>query len=195
MIQIARLSRETGLPTDLLRRVIAKSKVKIYHDGSRHFISLADRDATVRLANEMLETRRRQQATRNLLIDLKYKEMYVYFMRCANFIKIGTADNVHRRRTELQVGNPLLIRVAAYILGTAELEEEIQIHFAENLVQGEWYRDEGRLAELVRTLEAEASPVGATTAFRSAWVARNYTKSRRKSRRSALLPASHCKET
>ena len=56
-------------------------------------------------------------------------------------IKIGVAKNIERRRSNLQTGNPLELRLLGWINteGNFELERRLHQHFSARRVRGEWF--------------------------------------------------------
>jgi hypothetical protein len=56
-------------------------------------------------------------------------------------IKIGVAKDIEKRRSNLQTGNPSVIRLLGWINTDAafELERRLHRHFAATRVRGEWF--------------------------------------------------------
>lgn len=87
---------------------------------------------------------------------------WVYFLGCDHrsgdrWVKIGTCgyDRVIERRRELQVGNPLLVYMLAYIEGDASLEAKIHQHLSRYRLSGEWFRLTPEVEEWILDLDAE----------------------------------------
>lgn len=74
----------------------------------------------------------------------------VYVLESGPFVKIGfTAGPVSKRLAALQTGSPIAITVLAEIQGSAQLERALHARFANLRGSGEWFRNEGDLAEWV----------------------------------------------
>ena len=65
--------------------------------------------------------------------------MAVYFIRSGNFIKIGYADDPHRRLKQLQTGNPQRLELIGHIDGDMSTEAHIHGLFSDFRVKGEWF--------------------------------------------------------
>ena len=71
--------------------------------------------------------------------------MFVYFMKCLSFIKIGsTTGNLYQYRTGMQVGNPFQINYVGLILCNSEeemkkKERDLQEKFKHLNKRGEWF--------------------------------------------------------
>jgi len=78
----------------------------------------------------------------------------VYFIRQGNHVKIGKAGNPRKRFRQLQCANPAPLELLAIIDGPDghALEKELHRQFAHLRVNGEWFRYEGDLFNLVRDL-------------------------------------------
>lgn len=66
---------------------------------------------------------------------------YIYFIRCGAYCKIGVADNISRRLSQLQTGNPIKLDViTVYQLDDAEYVEKL-LHgdYNGNRELGEWF--------------------------------------------------------
>lgn len=83
----------------------------------------------------------------------------VYFIQCGRFVKIGMSQCIQQRLAEVQVMNPVSLRLARVeLLSAAELlPREMRLHdrFAEYRHRGEWFRIEGRLAAYLTNGGAE----------------------------------------
>lgn len=80
---------------------------------------------------------------------------YVYFLRVGVHgpVKIGTAQNPWARATELQTGNPDELFVVGVVPGNTTLERSFHQWLAGYRIRGEWFRNEGLVAELVKLVE------------------------------------------
>lgn len=65
--------------------------------------------------------------------------MSVYFIRSGNFIKIGYADDPHRRLKQLQTGNPQKLELIGHVDGDMSTEAHIHGLFSDFRVKGEWF--------------------------------------------------------
>lgn len=79
---------------------------------------------------------------------------WIYFARCGEQgpIKIGHADDPHRRVMDLNVGSPVRLFLLSAMLSerAAEEEDELQEHFREHRVRGEWFEAMPVLEEMKR---------------------------------------------
>jgi hypothetical protein len=98
----------------------------------------------------------------------------IYFFRCGDFVKIGWTTDPEARFACVQVCNPSIISLAALMLGGGR--EEIFLHraFKEVLHRGEWFREEGHLAELIKLI-CDAEPVEAR-AIAGDWLLEKFGK-------------------
>lgn len=76
----------------------------------------------------------------------------VYFIGAGDHIKIGLAFQPRTRLMELQVGNPLTLRLLAHIRGGVAAERYLHKFFAKDRVRGEWFRTSPLLCEFIATL-------------------------------------------
>ena len=74
---------------------------------------------------------------------------WVYFMRCADRVKIGYSTDPRKRRSQLATGLPDRIVVAKAMPGGPELERAMHDRFAEFHLNGEWFRCAGSLADFI----------------------------------------------
>lgn len=72
------------------------------------------------------------------------KQNDLYFITDGDFIKIGSATNVHKRLIALQIGNPRRLRLLIYFLGIGDQEDSYRFQLNHLHVSGEWlkYTDE-----------------------------------------------------
>lgn len=81
----------------------------------------------------------------------------IYFVRAegTNFIKIGwTARGVRSRLRQLQTGNAQKLLLLADMPGDQRKERSLHGAFSHLRAQGEWFRDEGSLSDLITCLLA-----------------------------------------
>lgn len=81
-------------------------------------------------------------------------QTFVYFIADSadRFVKIGVGSNLEMRLRELQVGNPLTLRVVHSFVGSFFEEKELHQRFRAERVRGEWFHFRG---EVVRYLASE----------------------------------------
>lgn len=67
---------------------------------------------------------------------------FVYFIQAGEGgpIKIGWAYNPSARMSELQIGNPVDLRIIGAVYGDGELESELHRKFRRLKLRGEWFR-------------------------------------------------------
>jgi hypothetical protein len=78
--------------------------------------------------------------------------MHVYFMRQegTGFMKIGRANDPLRRLGNVRVGSPQPVYLVGSVLEHNGFSEKIAHQvFSEYWFRGEWFREEGRLADFV----------------------------------------------
>lgn len=67
----------------------------------------------------------------------------VYFIRCNEYVKIGTSQvNFMDRLSTLQIGNPYKLTLEYFILGSYQEEKELHYLLKEHKVpgHGEWFK-------------------------------------------------------
>lgn len=73
-----------------------------------------------------------------------------------NVVKIGfTTGSVEARRSALQIGSPLPLKVWGYTPGSLELESAFHRSFADVRSHGEWFFAKRQLADLLRIVGEE----------------------------------------
>lgn len=82
----------------------------------------------------------------------KVKPDKVYFLRCEQYVKIGSGSDVQRRVSDHQISVPFKLEVLAVIEGGVELEKELHRQFAHHWERGEWFRLDGDLAAYIACL-------------------------------------------
>lgn len=79
---------------------------------------------------------------------------FVYFLAAGPFIKIGKATGEPWARIrDLQTGCPFPIQLAAFLPGGIKEEFALHRRFASLRSHGEWFRNEGALAEYLLTIK------------------------------------------
>lgn len=79
---------------------------------------------------------------------------FIYLIRCGDYLKIGIASNLYERLSQLQIGNPLALRLCCYFETTNPEKDEKSLHrlFQHRHVRGEWFRlDENEFHKAVST--------------------------------------------
>lgn len=77
----------------------------------------------------------------------------VYVVGFGPYIKIGISVNVTERLAGLQTGAPEKIVLYAVLDGWAAEEAALHKRFAHYRLNGEWFRNEGELAEWLRSIQ------------------------------------------
>jgi len=82
---------------------------------------------------------------------------FAYFVEAMglNAVKIGSAVDVERRVTQLQVGCPAELRPLFWQEGGEVRELELHREFAGLHIRGDWFRKEGPLADYIAQQESE----------------------------------------
>jgi hypothetical protein len=82
---------------------------------------------------------------------------WIYFARCGEQgpIKIGHADDPHRRVADLNVGSPVQLFLLCAMLSDRAVEEEDELHdrLCAHRVRGEWF-EAGPVLEEMKRLES-----------------------------------------
>lgn len=77
----------------------------------------------------------------------------VYFLGAGPFVKIGKATgDPSQRIDQLKTGCPFPIQVLGFVPGGRIEESLLHSRFAKYRAHGEWFRNEGALAEYLKTL-------------------------------------------
>ena len=80
----------------------------------------------------------------NKIVDmLSGNTSIVYFIRCNEYLKIGTSQqDIIERMGNLQVGNPYKLKLEYFVLGSYGKEKELHRKFKEFKVDGhgEWFK-------------------------------------------------------
>jgi hypothetical protein len=82
---------------------------------------------------------------------------HVYFIRSGAGIKIGFTDNIFMRMSALLNAHPRRLALLAMIPGTRTEEGELHRMFAEDRMEGEWFRPSRRLRAFVADLRGVAA--------------------------------------
>lgn len=102
--------------------------------------------------------------------------MYVYFIRHADYVKIGRSANPEGRLAELQTGAPnklwLLLKIKCRSeLHATETERQVQQLFKFCRYRGEWYRISG-VMKVVNRLKQIGGEVDAQDVKEHLWLAK-----------------------
>ncbi len=78
----------------------------------------------------------------------------VYFIRCNDYVKIGTTKGgLVRRIADLQVGNPYELQLEWFVLGDHNKEREIHRKLLKYWTRGEWHKiPKDDLFKLLKTI-------------------------------------------
>lgn len=88
---------------------------------------------------------------------------WVYFIRCeAGPIKIGWSSDMRKRLEMLQNMSPFTLELLGQVRAPKIAERRIHRHFDEIRLHGEWFKDDGEVAEFARTAIADGLPDWAT---------------------------------
>lgn len=78
--------------------------------------------------------------------------MFIYIMRCGEFVKVGIARNVKIRLSNIQSSTPYQVQLVKSFYHPYARKREHEIHtlFMDYHVRGEWFKiTEDKLAELL----------------------------------------------
>ena len=80
---------------------------------------------------------------------------YVYFIQMGpnGPIKIGSAVNVKRRLSVLQVGNPEPLRVIATLFGNVGFEKRLHRQFQIDKIREEWFRPSSTILNYIQNIK------------------------------------------
>jgi Meiotically up-regulated gene 113 len=76
-------------------------------------------------------------------------QSFVYFIRCNEFVKIGTSFDPWRRMTDMVSGNPYEMQLVLVIHGTSTEERDLHRKFKSCHHQLEWFRYDGELKDWI----------------------------------------------
>lgn len=76
----------------------------------------------------------------------------IYFIRCSDFIKIGTAVSVRERMSNLSACNPLPLTLLGHIPGSRAAEKSIHALLSAYRHKGEWFNASPGLVRMVNEL-------------------------------------------
>lgn len=68
------------------------------------------------------------------------------------FVKIGIASDINTRLSNAQSNCPYPLRILKVVAGAWHLEKSLHNRFADLHVQGEWFRLEGELEQMIASL-------------------------------------------
>ncbi len=77
----------------------------------------------------------------------------LYFIKCGDYVKIGTSRSVKDRIDQLQTGNPQEIEVLAVFEEQAFREYAIHKTFVHLNIRGEWFRYTEEIENYLKVLE------------------------------------------
>lgn len=82
----------------------------------------------------------------------------IYFIKSGAFVKIGVANNVKTRISELSVGNPDKVELLASVEGGLAEERALHEKFAAYWHRGEWFFMGGELLDYISKLKPKPLP-------------------------------------
>jgi hypothetical protein len=71
-------------------------------------------------------------------LDAQSKK-HLYFIRCGDYIKIGSTDNVERRIKDLANANPYPVEIIKVMLNQGYLESKYHEQYRDKRIHGEWF--------------------------------------------------------
>jgi len=75
-------------------------------------------------------------------VETKEKKGFVYVIKCNDFYKIGRTNNVQKRLSGMQTGNPYELELILSIKTNSPFTLETSLHtkFKDKLIRGEWFK-------------------------------------------------------
>lgn len=80
------------------------------------------------------------EVSRRLIKETHNKGAHLYFIKCGEYIKIGRADNVAQRLSQLRAANPYDVELVYIVEGAGDLEHSLHKQFKDRHHTGEWFR-------------------------------------------------------
>jgi len=77
------------------------------------------------------------------------RQVWVYFVRCGNQVKIGKTVDVDSRLASLQTGTSAPLKLIMRLASGPKFERFLHKKFAEHRIRGEWFHIRGDLAEFI----------------------------------------------
>jgi len=71
-------------------------------------------------------------------LDAQSKQ-HLYFIRCGDYIKIGSTDDIERRIKNLKHANPYPIELIKIMLNEGHLESKYHDQYKDKRIHGEWF--------------------------------------------------------
>jgi hypothetical protein len=81
----------------------------------------------------------------------------VYIVRCGDFVKVGTTQDLRARLQALQAANPYPITLLATLDGDDRRERELHRRLAPHRHRNEWFRLEGDVTAFIAELVKDAT--------------------------------------
>lgn len=78
---------------------------------------------------------------------------FIYAIRCGDFVKLGYATDVFKRRSQIGLANPLPVTLIGYSRGSRADEIAIHREFTPWRVRGEWFQFVGPIAAFVEQMD------------------------------------------
>lgn len=79
------------------------------------------------------------EVSRQLIKNTHNKGKHLYFIRSGPYVKIGRANNINMRLTQLRAMNPHGVELIHYVENAGHLEHSLHKRFKEFLYSGEWF--------------------------------------------------------
>lgn len=115
------------------------------------------------IADELMtEWAANREAVRRRTAEARYKRSRVYFLRCGEFIKIGTTTNLTNRLASIQKSGGVLMphgldyrrtELVAAIHGDQRQERDLHKQFAHLRHTGEWFTEAPELTDYINNLK------------------------------------------
>lgn len=107
-----------------------------------------------------LEHRPPMRTGRRLRVESRSQFTYLYFVEgVGGAIKIGRSLELKKRLETLQIGHPEPLKLLAFIGANVGLERDIQKHFKDLSVGGEWFRQDARLQIFIERIKSGQHPL------------------------------------
>ena len=79
----------------------------------------------------------------------------IYFVQSGRAVKIGKTDGpVHHRIRDLQVGNPVRLKLLGWCIAEETLENQLHSKYRKLRIHGEWFKLSPLLKEEIKRLDA-----------------------------------------
>src|SRR2546425_6525605 len=99
--------------------------------------------------------------------------IYMVLAPSMRAVKIGYAENADKRIAELQCGCPEDYQILTVFPGGRDDEGGLHTRFAEYRIRGEWFRNEGEIAQFAWDMGDQTAPIPNPLALSDVWHAIN----------------------